>query len=122
MCVRALIRRHRDDGDVVLAYRDVRVDLVVQRAERAGHPLELTAKELGLLAFFLNHPGEILSRTRIYGQVWGEDYDFVSNTLDVHIKELRRKLELHGPRLIHTLRGRGYILGDPPASLPEEKS
>jgi len=109
--VRALIRRYRDDGDMVLIWHDVRVDLVAQRAERAGHPLELTAKELGLLAFFLKHPGEILSRTRIYGQVWGEDYDFVSNTLDVHIKELRRKLEIWGPRLIHTLRGPGYILG-----------
>ena len=78
-------------------------DLVAQRGQRAGCPLELTAKELGLLAFFLDHPGEILSRTRIYGQVWGEDYDFISNTLDVHIKELRRKLETRGPRLIHTL-------------------
>ncbi len=119
--VRALIRRHREDSGMVLAYRDVRVDLVVQRAERAGHPLELTAKELGLLAFFMNHPGEILSRTRIYGQVWGEDYDFISNTLDVHIKELRRKLEARGPRLIHTLRGRGYLLGETPSQAAEEK-
>lgn len=119
--VRALIRRHKEDGDMILVYRDVRVDLVAQRAERAGCPLELTAKELGLLAFFLDHPGEILSRTRIYGQVWGEDYDFISNTLDVHIKELRRKLETRGPRLIHTLRGRGYILGDLPSPVTEEK-
>lgn len=119
--VRALIRRHRDDEDMVLTYHDVRVDLVAQRAERAGHALELTAKELGLLAFFLNHHGEILSRTRIYGQVWGEDYDFVSNTLDVHIKELRRKLETWGPRLIHTLRGRGYVLADSPPPATEEK-
>ncbi len=119
--VRALIRRHRDDGNVVLIFNDVRVDLVAQRAERAGHALELTAKELGLLAFFLNHPGEILSRTRIYGQVWGEDYDFVSNTLDVHIKELRRKLETHGPRLIYTLRGRGYVLADAPPPVTEER-
>ena len=65
-------------------------------APSAGHPLELTAKELGLLAFFLNHPGEILSRTRIYGQVWGEDYDFISNTLDVHIKELSASSRLMG--------------------------
>ena len=119
--VRALIRRYKDDENMVLAYQDVRVDLVAQRAQRGGHPLELTAKELGLLAFFLNHPGEILSRTRIYGQVWGEDYDFVSNTLDVHIKELRRKIEARGPRLIQTLRGRGYLLADAPPPAAEEK-
>ena len=77
-----------------------------------------TSKELALLVFFLQHPGEVLSRTRIYGQVWGEDYDFVSNTLDVHIKELRRKLEARGPRLIHTLRGRGYLFGDAPEGVP----
>ena len=98
----------------------MRVDLAAQKAERAGHPLDLTAKELALLVFFLRHPDEVLSRTRIYGHVWGEDYDFVSNTLDVHIKELRRALEARGPRLIQTVRGRGYLLGDPPALGGEE--
>jgi len=96
------------------------VDLAAQKAERAGHPLNLTAKELAVLVFFLRHPDEVLSRTRIYGIVWGEDYDFVSNTLDVHIKELRRALEARGPRLIHTVRGRGYLLGDPPPPVAEE--
>ena len=94
----------------------MRVDLAAQKAERAGHPLDLTAKELAVLVFFLRHPGEVLSRTRIYGHVWGEDYDFVSNTLDVHINALRRALEARGPRLIQTVRGQGYLLGDPPAS------
>ena len=111
---RALIRRRRPVEVMSLSYRDVRVDLAAQRAERSGHPLDLTAKEMALLVFFLRHPGEVLSRTRIYGHVWGEDYDFVSNTLDVHIKELRRDLEARGPRLIQTVRGRGYLLGDPP--------
>lgn len=59
---------------------------------------------------FLRHPGEALSRTRIYEQVWDERYDGLSNTLEVHIMELRRKLEVFGPRLIHTVRGRGYVL------------
>ena len=98
----------------------MRVDLATQKAERAGHPLDLTAKELALLVFFLRHPGEVLSRTRIYGYVWGEEYDFVSNTLDVHINGLRRALEAWGPRLIHTVRGRGYLLGNPPSPVGEE--
>ena len=115
---RALIRRGRPLEVTTLSYRDVTVDLVAQKAERAGHPLDVTAKELAVLVFFLRHPGEILSRTRIYGNVWGEDYDFVSNTLDVHIKGLRRALEARGPRLIQTVRGQGYLFGglpDPPA-------
>jgi two-component system copper resistance phosphate regulon response regulator CusR len=71
----------------------------------------LTAREYTLLVYFLRHPDEVLSRTRIYAAVWDERYDGLSNTLEVHVKELRRKLEAHGPRLIWTLRGRGYRFG-----------
>jgi DNA-binding response OmpR family regulator len=117
---RALVRRRRPVEVTTISYRDVQVDLVAQKSERAGHPLHLTAKELALLVFFLRHPDEVLSRTRIYGSVWGEDYDFISNTLDVHIKELRRALEAWGPRLIQTVRGRGYLLGDPPSATAAE--
>src|SRR5262249_31740138 len=95
-----------------LTHSDVRLDLATQRAERGGRRLDLTAKEQALLAFFLRHPNEVLSRTRIYEQVWDERYDGLSNTLEVHVMELRRKLEAHGARLIHTLRGRGYLFGD----------
>ncbi len=119
---RVLIRRGRPVEVTTISYRDIWVDLVAQKAERAGHLLNLTAKELALLVFFLRHPDEILSRTRIYGHVWGEDYDFVSNTLDVHIKELRRALEARGTRLIQTVRGRGYLLGDPPPPSAGEAS
>jgi DNA-binding response OmpR family regulator len=111
--VRALTRRRERDADTLLSYDDVRLDLATHRAERAGQPLELTAKEHALLVFFLRHPGEVLSRTRIYEHVWDEHYDGLSNTLEVHVMELRRKLEAHGPRLIHTLRGRGYMFGLP---------
>src|SRR5262249_20951705 len=112
--VRALVRR-RDLGEsTTISFHDVRVDLATGRAERNGHPLSLTAKEHALLVFFLRHSGQVLSRTRIYEHVWDERYDGFSNTLEVHIKELRRKLEAHGERLIHTLRGRGYLLGELP--------
>jgi two-component system copper resistance phosphate regulon response regulator CusR len=114
--VRALARRPARGGDTVLRWRDVAVDLSTHRTERAGRRLELTAREQALLVFFLRHPGEVLSRTRIYEQVWDERYDGLSNTLEVHVMELRHKLEAHGPRVIHTLRGRGYLLGDAPSS------
>ena len=112
--VRALGRRRdRPPTAPVLEFGDIRVDLVAQRTTRAGHPVDLTAKEQALLVFFLRHPGEVLSRTRIYEHVWDEQYDGLSNTLEVHVMEVRRKLEAYGPRVIQTLRGRGYVLGDP---------
>jgi two-component system copper resistance phosphate regulon response regulator CusR len=111
---RAILRRRGDVTETVIAAGDVRVDLKTQRAQRNGHALELTAKEYSLLVFFLRHPGQVLSRTRIYEHVWDERYDGLSNTLEVHVMELRRKLEAHGPRVIHTLRGRGYVYGTSP--------
>ncbi len=110
--VRALARRGDQAAGAVLSYRDVALDLATHRVERAGGRIDLTAKEQALLVYFLRHPGEVLSRTRIYESVWDERYDGLSNTLEVHVMELRRKLEAHGPRLIHTLRGRGYLFGD----------
>jgi two-component system, OmpR family, copper resistance phosphate regulon response regulator CusR len=107
--VRALVRRRERAPEMSLAHGGVTIDLAAQRAQREGHNLDLTAKEMALLTFFLRHPGQVLSRTRIYDHVWDENFDGLSNTLEVHVMELRRKLEAHGPRLIHTLRGRGYI-------------
>ena len=107
--VRSLTRRHDRRPDTLITHGDVRVDLASQRAERAGIKLDLTVKEQALLVLFLRHPDEVLSRTRIYEQVWDERYDGISNTLEVHVMELRRKLEVHGPRLITTVRGRGYV-------------
>jgi two-component system copper resistance phosphate regulon response regulator CusR len=112
--LRVISRRQTSGRGTVLNHHDVRVDLATHRVERGEHRLELTAKEHALLVFFLRHPGEVLSRTRIYEHVWGERYDGLSNTLEVHVMELRRKLEAHGPRLIHTLRHRGYLFGEEP--------
>jgi two-component system, OmpR family, copper resistance phosphate regulon response regulator CusR len=108
--VRVLARRSRQAVATVLSYHDIRVDLTSQRVERGGQRIELTAKEQALLVFLLRHPEEVMTRARIYEQVWDEHYDGLSNTLEVHVMELRRKLEVHGPRLIHTVRNRGYLL------------
>jgi two-component system copper resistance phosphate regulon response regulator CusR len=110
--IRSLSRRQDRQGSTLLTHGDVSVDLATQRAERDRKRLDLTVKEQALLVFFLRHPGKVLTRTTIYEQVWNEQYDGVSNTLEVHIMELRRKLEAHGPRIIFTLRGRGYVLSE----------
>ena len=110
--IRVLTRRPSHADATVLCYADVRVDLRSQRVERAGNRLDLTAKEQSLLVFLLRHPEEVVTRTRIYEQVWNDRYDGFSNTLEVHVMELRRKLETHGHRLIHTLRNRGYVFGN----------
>ena len=112
--VRSLSRRRDGRTTTVIAHGDVSVDLATQRVERAGQRIELAAREQALLVLFLRHPGEVLSKTRIYEQVWDERYEGLSNTLEVHVMELRRKLEVHGPRLIHTLRGKGYRYGATP--------
>jgi two-component system, OmpR family, copper resistance phosphate regulon response regulator CusR len=111
---RALVRRRERPPGPVLSYGDLRIDLVAQRARRGGQPLELTAKEFALLAYFIHNPGQLITRERIYESVWEGDFDTTSNTLDVHLKELRRKLEALGPRLIHNRRGQGYYFGTLP--------
>ncbi len=108
--IRALGRRPQSSIPAILVYDDVSLDLLTRTTTRAGKIITLTAKEEALLGFLLRHAGQVMTRTRIYEAVWDERYDGLSNTLEVHIMELRRKLELHGPRLIHTLRNRGYLL------------
>lgn len=108
--IRAMLRRPEQSSSMALEHGGVRADLGTQQATRHGNPLDLTAKEFSLLCLFLRNPGIVLSRTRIYDSVWGDQYDGLSNTIEVHVKELRRKLEAHGPRVIQTRRGRGYLL------------
>jgi two-component system copper resistance phosphate regulon response regulator CusR len=107
---RALLRRPEQSQSSLLEYADIKVDLTSQKAYRAGELLDLTSKELSLLIFLMRFPEKVLSRTRIYESVWDENYDGLSNTLEVHIKDLRRKLEAIGGRVIQTRRGRGYVL------------
>ena len=86
---------------------DVLVEESSGTAFRAGAPLELTPTELRLLGFLLRHRGAVLSKDQLLTQVWGYDaYD--ANLVEVHVSALRRKLEQHGARVIHTVRGLGY--------------
>jgi two-component system copper resistance phosphate regulon response regulator CusR len=116
--LRVLTRRRGGESATILEAHGVRLDLAARRGERDGRRLELTAKEFALLALFLRRVGDVLSRGLIYEEVWGEPYDGQSNALEVHVMELRRKLEAHGPRLLFTERGRGYVFGGPAPAGP----
>ena len=106
--VRAVLRRTGRLGAAIEA-GDVVVDEQTGLATRAGSSLELTPTELRLLAYLVRQRGMVLSKHQLLTQVWGYDaYD--PNVVEVHISALRRKLEAHGPRILHTVRGLGYRL------------
>jgi two-component system response regulator MprA len=109
--VRALLRRTSDDGDEVLRFGDLELDPGTREVRRGERPIELTRTEFSLLELFLRNPRQVLTRSVIFERVWGYDFGFGSNSLDVYIGYLRRKTEAGGePRLIHTVRGVGYAL------------
>lgn len=112
--IRGLLRRKGLDGCDVLRFADVALDRTAHEVVRNGRRIELTLTEFTLLELFLRHPREVLPRGLIFTTVWGFDFGSKSNSLNVHIGELRRKLEAGGrPRLIHTVRGVGYVLREP---------
>jgi two-component system, OmpR family, response regulator MprA len=110
--IRALLRRTTDtDGGEILSFADVTLDLGTREVRRNGRLIELTRTEFALLELFLRNPRQVLTRSIIFERVWGYDFGFASNSLDVYIGYLRRKTEAGGePRLIHTVRGVGYAL------------
>ena len=108
--VRALLRRGSPQTSV-LSVGDLRIDLAARSAERAGRPLELTAKEFALLEYLARHAGEVVTRTMIAQHVWDIDFDTFSNVIDVYIRYLRRKVDdPFETKLIQTRRGVGYVL------------
>ena len=116
--VRALLRRAGDeeeDGPAeVLTFEDLRLDLRAHEAWRAQRLLALTRTEFLLLEMFMRHPRQVLSRSTIFEQVWGYDFGSSSNSLGVYMGYLRRKTEVGDePRLLHTVRGVGYVLRAP---------
>lgn len=118
--VRALLRRSAyaaapaagdERPEDVLTFGDLRMDLATREVTRAGRAVELTRTEFTLLEMFLAHPRQVLTREQILKTVWGFDFEPSSNSLDVYVMYLRRKTEAGGePRLVHTVRGVGYVL------------
>ncbi|AXE26962.1 DNA-binding response regulator [Streptomyces globosus] len=122
--VRALLRRSAyaaanapgtaAPSEDVLSFGDLRMDPATREVTRAGRPVELTRTEFTLLEMFLTHPRQVLTREQILKTVWGFDFEPSSNSLDVYVMYLRRKTEAGGePRLVHTVRGVGYVLRAP---------
>jgi two-component system response regulator MprA len=109
--VRALLRRSADEAVDVLRFADLELDPATREVRRDGDQIELTRTEFALLELFLLNPRQVLTRSIIFERVWGYDFGFGSNSLDVYIGYLRRKTEAGGKsRLIQTIRGVGYAL------------
>ncbi|MBI3962131.1 MAG: response regulator transcription factor [Deinococcus sp.] len=109
--VRALLRRREADHPAVLRFADLSLDTGARRARRGGREIDLTSTEYDLLHQFLEHPRRVLPKEFLVDRVWGYEFSGTTNVLEVYVKQLRQKLEAGGePRLIHTLRGTGYVL------------
>ena len=109
--VRALLRRPVAEEPLHLSFADLELDHRARTVKRAGRSLLLSPKEFAVLAFLLRHPGEVLSRTRLAEEVWDQNFDSFSNVIDVTLSHLRAKVDGgFEVRLLHTVRGAGYVL------------
>jgi two-component system response regulator MprA len=113
--VRALMRRlGTDETATTLRFADLELDTGTREVRRGDESLTLTRTEFALLELFMRNPRQVLTRSVIFDRVWGYDFGYGSNSLDVYISYLRKKTEAGGkPRLIHTVRGVGYALREP---------
>lgn len=109
--IRALLRRAQPQQIEVLRFADLSLDTGTRQAFRGQRAIELTAKEYELLELFMRNPRQVLTREVIFDRVWGYDFGGESNIIEVYVRYLRQKTEAGGePRLIHTVRGVGYVL------------
>lgn len=109
--IRALLRRSSGDVSQVIRYEDLVIDPGARSVTRGDEDIVLTKTEFDLLVLLARTPGIVLDRDTIYEEIWGIDFLTSSNSLDVYVGYLRRKLEAgDAPRLIHTVRGVGYVL------------
>jgi DNA-binding response OmpR family regulator len=111
--IRALLRRGSKEKSAQLKVADLVMDLTTHKVTRAGQEIELTSKEYALLEYFVRNKGRILTRTNISEHVWDYNFDSFTNVIDVYVNYLRNKIDKNFPmKLIHTVRGVGYILKD----------
>ncbi|QHC96797.1 heavy metal response regulator transcription factor [Pseudomonas sp. R84] len=110
--VRSLLRRGSATAqETSLQLADLRLDLIRRRVERSGQRIDLTAKEFALLEMLLRRQGEVLPKSLIASQVWDMNFDSDTNVIEVAIRRLRLKIDDEFPnKLIHTVRGMGYVL------------
>jgi DNA-binding response OmpR family regulator len=119
--LRALMRRDSDDKSGQLRLGDLILDPATHIVERAGQPLELTAKEYALLEYFMRHPNWLITREMAESHIWSYDFQASSNVIDVYVRRLRKKIDdPFEVKLIETVRGSGYRMRVPDA-LPENK-
>lgn len=118
--MRALLRRSATLRPESLRVADLVVDTARHAASRGGRSISLTAKEYGLLEYLVLNADRVVGREQIAQHVWDENFDPFSNTIDVHIKRLRAKVDAGAAvRLIHTRRGEGYLLSASPGAADE---
>ena len=108
--LRALIRRASGNASSELVSGDVRLDTRSGRVTLAGEPVKMTAQEYKLLSYLMHHKGKVVSRTELIEHIYDQDFDRDSNTIEVFVTRIRKKL---GQDVITTIRGLGYSLEDP---------
>lgn len=116
--IRALRRRDRAEVNLRLQIGDLVLDPLTRKVSRANQPITLTSKEFALLECFMRHADQVLSRTVLSENVWDETFDSFTNVIDVYVNYLRNKIDRNfSPKLLHTVRGSGYVLRRPEVSI-----
>jgi two-component system, OmpR family, response regulator MprA len=109
--LRALLRRRPPRGQATLSISDLKLNPDTHEVSRGGRTVDLTQREFELLEYLMRNERIVISRQRLLDEVWGYDPFSMTNTIEVFVSNLRRKLEAGGePRLLHTIRGAGYVL------------
>src|SRR3989344_3758460 len=109
--IRAILRRPEPVIAIELKLHDITLNTITRKVYRNGKEIPLTLKEYSLLEYFMRHPGQVLNREQILDHLWDFGFDSFSNVVDVHLKNLRKKInDTRGERLLATIRGVGYRL------------